>query len=184
MYNYAKEKQPIHFLQKDPEAIQRMYDFCFPIISHYVLEHGGQLPDAEDLFQDALIILWKTNPDKIKKSPTAYLYGICRRLWLHAMYRKRVPVESLESVVLADVQDVEADLCYRERRRLIWQKLAELDPGYRDVLMLFFEGYSMQRIAREMGYASAGYAKKKKCLGQKKLLTIIIADPRFGELKS
>ncbi|MEZ4849139.1 MAG: hypothetical protein R3B93_11090 [Bacteroidia bacterium] len=40
----------------------------------------------------------------------------------------------------------------------------------------------MKEIANIMGYASEGYAKKKKCVYQKKLIDMIQSNPLFLEL--
>ena len=77
---------------------------------------------------------------------------------------------------------IEKDLESTERRRLFRDKFKQLGEDCQRVLKMFLEGISMVKIAEKMGYASEGYAKKRKFKCKQKLTSLIKADVRFQEL--
>jgi len=69
-----------------------------------------------------------------------------------------------------------------EKLVLVGDQLAQLGGDCRKVLNLFFAGESMENIAQALGYASAGYAKKRKFQCKKQLIGLIREDRRYEEL--
>lgn len=71
----------------------------------------------------------------------------------------------------------------RERLKLYQEKFQLLGEDCQRILTLFYNGIKMDEIAQKMGFASAGYAKKRKHKCKEKLVALITADERFNELK-
>ena len=71
----------------------------------------------------------------------------------------------------------------RERLKLYREKFQLLGEDCRKILTLFYDGVKMDEIADKMGFASAGYAKKRKHRCKEKLVALITEDDRFNELK-
>src|SRR6202012_290891 len=64
----------------------------FPMIRRIIRSRGGNIKDAEDIFQEALLILLKkvAQPEfhlTAKLSP--YLYSVCNYLWNDHLKRKK-----------------------------------------------------------------------------------------------
>ena len=54
-----KQEAIIKQLRKgNPKAISLLYEY-FPIVKNYILKNSGLVSDAEDVFQESLIILYK-----------------------------------------------------------------------------------------------------------------------------
>jgi DNA-directed RNA polymerase specialized sigma24 family protein len=62
-----------------------LYKKAFSPVAHYVARMGGSLEEAQDIFQDALVIYYEktiaTEPEIILNEK-AYLLGIAKNLWL------------------------------------------------------------------------------------------------------
>src|SRR5690242_11422687 len=71
----------------------------FPAIRKLVRSRGGSTRDAEDIFQEALIILIRQLKKDFQLSAklSTYLYGVCRRLWSEQL-RKRLLQVSFDSM--------------------------------------------------------------------------------------
>lgn len=62
----------------------------FPIIAHYVKQNKGNEEDAQDIFQEAIIVLVGKvkKPDFILTATlSTYLFAISKNIWLNACHR-------------------------------------------------------------------------------------------------
>lgn len=172
----------------DPILIKKIYTSFFPSITNYIQKNDGTLEDSEDIFADALeMIFRKVNKNELHLhcSFFTYLFEICKRQWSKKRRRKKFK----SCLVIEDIKlyaHVENDpLSYerRERYNLYQEKFRLLSPNSQQVLFLsIVEKKSMAEIAEEMGYKSTGYARKRKhqCLQQ--LRNLMQKDSRFKEL--
>src|SRR5258705_11058735 len=70
----------------------------FPMIRKSVLSNGGNAQDAEDIFQEALIILCRKAKDpgfKLTAQLSTYLFSVRRFLWKDEL-KKRKPFVSID----------------------------------------------------------------------------------------
>jgi RNA polymerase sigma factor (sigma-70 family) len=69
----------------NPAAYTTLYSTYFPSVAYYVRGNQGSLKDAEDLFQETLLVLVDklSQPDfHLSASLKTYLHAIARNLWL------------------------------------------------------------------------------------------------------
>src|SRR4051812_40001844 len=71
-----------------------LYEKLFPVCAKWVRSMNGSLDDAEDIFQDALIIYFEKKETTIPMSPEAYILGITKHLWIRK-FEKRKSIVSL-----------------------------------------------------------------------------------------
>jgi RNA polymerase sigma factor (sigma-70 family) len=137
-----------------------------------VVTNDGSRSDAEDVFQEALIILVRKikHPDfKLTARLGTYLFSVCRLVWMDEM-KKRKRVATIDFP--ADMPDIQAneieDAIGSELNAKLAEKvLAELKDRCRELLLLFYNGrMKLENIAQRMGYSSGNTAKnqKYKCL--------------------
>lgn len=70
---------------EDNASFQVLYKFYFPPVSSYVRKNMGNTSDAEDIFQEAIIVLLEKvrHPDFVLTSSLkTYVYSIAKNLWL------------------------------------------------------------------------------------------------------
>jgi len=76
----------------DKEVIQQLYKNEFPKIRSFVLSNNGQIEDAEDVFQKALMQLIARYHRKafvIDGSFAGFFYVVCRNLWRRELNKQK-----------------------------------------------------------------------------------------------
>jgi len=78
-------------LKNDPFISKRIYEEFYPKIKRMVTSNSGGGDDAWDVFQDALIIIYKKaqSPDFMLTCPFYnFLYPISKHIWLKKLNKK------------------------------------------------------------------------------------------------
>ncbi|HXF99345.1 MAG TPA: sigma-70 family RNA polymerase sigma factor, partial [Bacteroidota bacterium] len=145
----------------------------------YVLRNNGTEDDAEDLLQDALIVLWervRSNRFTYRARLSTFIYATVKNMW-----RRRLARSRRESPA-----DIEADTGYiedataldimieSEEARRVHHALDKLGEPCRTLLILFYwEDRSMDEIAEILHFANAETAKSKKYQCKKALQRLL-----------
>ncbi|MGY3088442.1 RNA polymerase sigma factor (sigma-70 family) [Hymenobacter sp. UYAg731] len=157
-----------HTLLTDREqALTQLYRRAFPLVRRHVSRHGGSVQDAQDIFHDALVILYEQAVGGtlvLTAAPSTYLVGISRNLWHHEQRRRaRLPHEALPDELNTMAEEpTEAEPAFA-----VLDYVARLGEKCRNVLLAFY--YFQQpltQIAEANGYRSVRSAtvQKFKCL--------------------
>jgi RNA polymerase sigma factor (sigma-70 family) len=165
--------------------INEVYDNYIPKISEYIRRKGGNIEDAQDVFQEAIMVIFKKaqiTGFELKSSFYAFLFGICRNIWLQKIIpqtkkKKRIP--AMNTVVLTNQDEEEIR---RERFKIYEECLQLLSPSNRMVLELSAQELSNKEIAEKMGIESHGYLRIKKMRAKKELTILIQKHPMYEEL--
>lgn len=155
--------------QRQDNVFPELYKY-FPVVKKLVLANGGNKEDAEDLYQEALIVFYKKarTPDfRLTSSINTYLYSICRYMWKDRLKKqnKTAFVEIQENIVdeREMIEEVE-----KEKQFLLAEKaVSELGERCKKLLIQFYvHAKKLKDIAKSMGYNSEKTAKnqKYKCL--------------------
>ncbi|MGJ1236514.1 MULTISPECIES: RNA polymerase sigma factor [Sphingobacterium] len=139
-----------------------LYKSTFPIVAKYVSRMGGNLDEAKDVFQDALLVYY----EKIHLTETplnnaiGYLFGTAKNLWLKR-YGQSSPSLPLDQVDIALTTE-ESPSSARLFRflEIAGRKCLELLKSF------YYDQMSLQEIADEYGYSGVRSAtvQKFKCL--------------------
>lgn len=168
-------------------AIETIYDQCYNIIEFWVKRNNGTSVDAEDLFQDCLESLFvRLRSDKelvLSSTLSSYVQSIARNQWFKRLRRKSKMMVVDTHDEMDGEQQLSEEMDKRERLKLYQEKFQLLGQDCQKILTLFYHGIKMDGIAQKMGFASAGYAKKRKHKCKEKLVELITADGRYNELK-
>jgi RNA polymerase sigma factor (sigma-70 family) len=156
---------------KNDKALNALYQ-QFPMIRKLIRSKGGTRSDAEDVFQEALIVLLKkaASPDfQLTAKLSTYLYSVSRFLWNDQLKRRRpqVPVDESPAFDAAETTGLEEAIREEARIRVAEQIIHNLKERCRELLLLFYhDKLSLLAIAERMGYGSENAAKtqKYKCL--------------------
>jgi len=184
-----KDKETLaSILKGDAKTLTQLYQDCFPAIRQLVLRNSGLIEDAEDIFQEALVVLYrKIKADNLvlKCTLSTYIYSICRNMWLDRLRRKSRTVGVIDGdQELVDLDDDVIATIYKNDQYALYQKhFQNIGEGCQKLLTLFFEGKSMKLITQIMGFGSEQYARKRKFNCKEKLVNGIKEDPLFDELK-
>lgn len=156
----------------EDQVIEAIYHRHHPVFLRWIVRQGGSPEDAEDIFQEAMMVLYEKahQADFVLSCQLGtYLFAVGKNRWYKRRQQNQyqdleVPLEGLEGEVEEDGQRYEEKERYFER---LEASLDALGSPCRELLRSFyFKGKSMDTIAEEMGYTNANNTKtqKYKCL--------------------
>jgi RNA polymerase sigma factor (sigma-70 family) len=192
MIHYSDEAIIEGLRLRSDYIIKYIYQELFPTIKYLVVKNSGNDEDAEDVFQDSLIVIFKKIRDnelELTCSFRTYLYSVSRNIWLQKLARSRQfarEFSDIENFVdLPDkVMDQLSDNEEMEKYRLYQEHFLTLGEDCRKVLLLFMKKMPLREIATEMGYKTEKYAKTRKYLCKEELKKRIINDPKCHKFLS
>jgi len=134
------QRMPEEILRGDVAAFEDFYRNTATPLKNFLVLYVGDRQVAEDLSQETLMQLWQrpNGFDPAKSTLRAYVFGIARHRaadwWRKKQPRPPTPQESVEP--------------QGERRAMMENALAQLDPDARGVLWLReVEGHSYEELA-------------------------------------
>lgn len=172
-------------LDNDFRILEKIYAEFLPAIISFVKSRQGTAEDARDVFQEAVVIVFRkaSLPGfQLSSAFGGYLFSICRYIWwrqLNKKHRSEVTLEEDEGYIAEET--IETHLVESEKRQLFREKLSFLGAECRQVLQLFFSGRALKEIALQMGYTE-DYIKKKNKTCKDKLAMLVKNDRRYHEL--
>lgn len=137
------------------------------MILDYVLRNSGSADDAEDLLQDAVIILWervRNGTFEYTAKLSTFVFGVVKNRWLRVLAARRKESPVSEAYDPPDEGKSADDLVIQEEQALMIHRAMErIEEVCKTLLLLFYwEELSMDEIARRLGFANAATAKSKK----------------------
>jgi RNA polymerase sigma factor (sigma-70 family) len=152
----------------DESALLSLFESQRRPITALVLHNSGTPDDAEDVLQEALIVLWervRTGKYEHRAALGTFIYATARNIWLRRLARARheQPIDPSDDVVAADEPTALESMVEVERTECVEKALDLLGEPCRSLLVMFYwEEESMDAIARRLGFANAATAKSKK----------------------
>jgi len=159
--------------QVTTESITETYERLFPAVARFVSSMNGSLPDAKDIFHDALVIYFETAVQKGNPAHTSekgYILGIAKHLWLrkHSRDKHKVSLEDAENSI-----SIPDDYFPTPSNKRLLTILERAGKKCMDLLRAFyFRELTIKKLARTLGYANehSASAQKYKCLEKVKNL--------------
>ena len=143
--------------RNDPAAMRALYKAHFPAVRQYVLQNSGTVSDAQDVFQEAVIVLWMSaKQDRLstgtENGPGGFLFRVAKNKWLDVVRsaaHKHMKVVHNDQV-LDHRSDAPDDIEERiTRLRGVYEKL---DDKCRTILdQYYYERKDLATIAAGMG---------------------------------
>lgn len=158
----------------EAKAYEKLYCKSLPSIIRFAHLNHGQAEDAQDLLQEASIVLFR----KLLKSdfvltcaPSTYVYSVCRKKWLYQLKKRKLDIikiiDTEDYIQITDYEPNEAELLLEQRFR---EALYQLDEHCQLILKKFYYlNLSLEEIAQSINYTSANAVKVKKFRCMQKL---------------
>lgn len=143
----------------------QLYTDVFPTVATYIAKKGGNLDQAKDLFQEALVIYYEQvelRGKALQKNAKAYLIGVSRNLWLQQA-SQGLNLDSIDNLRVEP--DVQTPPVVSTKKLL--NTLATTGRKCMDMLRAFYyEQLPLDQIAHQFGFGSVRSAtvQKYKCL--------------------
>lgn len=145
-------------IRRNDQAVMRaLYKAHFPAVRQYVLQNNGTVSDAQDVFQEAIIVLWMNVKQgrfnaAAESGPGGFLFRVAKNKWLDVVRsaaHKHMKVVHSEQA-LDGRSDAPDDIEERiVRLRGVYDKL---DDKCRTILdQYYFERKDLATIASGMG---------------------------------
>lgn len=190
MKTYNDEQILKGILRHDNLILQYIYKQYYYKVYLFIQRNSGNEDDANDIFQEAIIIMYrklKENDITIETSSfQGYFFSICRLLWLKQLEKRRMEQEKINDILpyQKDIYDDNlSELVEKNERYSLYQKhFNTLSTDCQKLLQLFFEKVPLAEIAKIMGYKGEKYAKKRKYTCKELLISRIKQDTNFKKI--
>ncbi len=171
----------------DKELMQDLYIKEFPKIRSFVLGNSGDIADAEDVFQKALMQLiarYKVKAFVIESSFSAYFYAVCRNLWRRELNKQKRIVTNDEVLEHSkEIEDMTMATLEQEKWELFQEKLTKLSDSCKQLLQLFFQKTPYKDIMEKLGYNTDNVVRQRIFNCKSQLTKLIKSDTRYNQIK-
>ena len=154
---------------------KQLYTEHYPSVQKFIIKNSGYTNDAQDIFQDAMLVLLqklKTDDFVLTASLKTYIIAIVKNLWFKKLrnisyYREIELSENYSSKFYCDISSSIL------KEKTYWEKLqtymSKLTTHCNHLLQsIFLNNKSIRTIQKEFGYSSVHNAQnqKHKCISQ------------------
>ena len=172
----------------DKVRVKQLYDQYLPGIIRYIRNHNGTEDDARDIFQEAVIVVFRKITEgnfTLTSSLQTFLLAVCRNLWRKYLRDNQKYARESENQAVEKIEEtsVEAQMEASTRDGVFFRHFDHLTENCRQILMWFFDKVPMKEIARRMD-SSESYVKKRKFICKQKLVEAVKNDPMYKEIVS
>jgi RNA polymerase sigma factor (sigma-70 family) len=169
------------------EALKRLY--LMPglreTVIRYVLANGGSRQDAQDIFQEALVILDRNVREgryEARSALSTYFVAIAKWRWVTVRRQMGRYTDLSPAHYDAEVESPETAAIREEYRELFQEALSQIGERCRELLRLYQLDHSMEEIAQIMHYNSADVAKKEAYRCRMRFRELLQNNPTFAAL--
>jgi RNA polymerase sigma factor (sigma-70 family) len=180
MINYEDEQNLIEDLKNNQAAaFDYVYRQYYKMTAQHVGTNRGTKDDAQDVFQEALIVLVKNlrKPDfKLSAKLSTYLFAISKKYWLYKLRGDKgsaVEIENLNTDHLReDGDDLFGENDYDVKHTIIGEVFHQMKEDCRELLtQYYFNKSALGEIAKKMGWSDDFVkVKKRRCMDALKTL--------------
>lgn len=166
---------------KDDQVLDYLYKNVLPKVKSYIINNSGNKQEADDIFQDAVISLYKkikTNELLEVENVEGYLYLICKNLWINrtSKLNKNTQLDALN-----EFEETSGDALYtiiEDEKRNAFEKLFEkVGERCKELLVnVIYNQMSMDEIAEKLNFVNANAAKTHHYRCKQKLVELIEND--------
>ncbi len=175
------DQQLIEGLKKrNNHVVQFILEEYSPMIEYMVEKMGGSTEDANDIFQESLIIII-TKIDKeafvLSARFSTYLYAIAKNLWLYQQKKQKVATKYEENFIPEFEKPHFAEKYDKDLKQKIFKYyFDQLSEVCQNILKLYWLELPVKEIASKLG-KKEGYIRTRKSGCKKKLIELIINNP-------
>lgn len=160
-------------------ATEEVYNRHYPVITRWIQKNGGTIPDAADVYQEAIVVLYEKAQNegfRLSCKIGTYLFAVSKNLWYKKVQKLQKEPGNLPDGAGQDGRTdwaYEDDIKAHQEREIYYSQLNsaldQIGEPCSSLLKAFYQhDKSMQEIATEFGYTNTDNAKtqKYKCLNR------------------
>ncbi len=167
--------------ENDDETLKSLYTDNYQKVEHYVVKNSGSKIQAKDIFQESIIVMWRSVKKgrfepKTMGEVNAYLFQVARNKWIDFLRSnefKKTDYNGKENIESQELYDVEMDLHYEEQIRRIESAFSKLGRECQRLLKLFYYKKKSMKAISEILHIDAASSRNKKYRCMQRLRTIV-----------
>lgn len=151
----------------DTSVMKYCYESSFSKVIAMIQKNGGTKQDAEDIFQDTLIVFYKNclKPTFILSSTiSTYVYAIAWRLWMKNIRQAKATTDELrDDLAVVSAFDFELADTKGDQMEEVMDAMEQAGKRCKEILILFyFNKLSMEIIAQKVGLKDDRAVREQK----------------------
>jgi len=168
--------------QRDNKAIfSLLYKNYFSMVYSIIKKYNGNKTDAEDVFQEMLLILIRevdSNRINENRDIKNYIYTISKNLFIN-IRKKNAKTDSYDTV--PEIPEVQNHLELQQSEHLILKIMAELGSKCYEILKaIIFENKKQEEIAEDLGLKDRKVVKTYKNRCKNKLIELLKSNSKLS----
>ncbi|UCH14934.1 MAG: RNA polymerase sigma factor [Bacteroidales bacterium] len=188
--NSYTDKEIINgIIDENDDVLLYIYKNSYRPVRHLITTNSGNEEDARDIFQEALVILYKklkSDDLKLYCSVSTFIYSIARLLWLKELKLRGKEISGYNDYDNYADEDSNVIKIYEYNERLSFYRriFEQLSEDCKKILQLVMRSYTISEITKIMGYSSEQHTKNRRYRCKKALINRIMQNPEYYELKN
>lgn len=171
---------------EDSRVFEQLYQHTYGKIKGFVRKSGGSNDDAQDLFQDAVMIFYRQvslGKYNHQTEIDGYIFTVARNAWYTKMRRKK-PQEDINDVqVQEDANTPESIIDHKERDNVVMALFETLGERCKDLLVnTIYYDMSLKELVENMGFSTIDAAKTKNYKCKQRLIKLVKGNASLKEL--
>jgi RNA polymerase sigma factor (sigma-70 family) len=171
--------------KRQNHVVKYLSDRYLPMIRMMVFQNGGNADDANDIFQDALIIMLEkidSNDLTLTCKFKTYLYCICENLWKRVLGKRQVAANYISSKNDDEAEkDISEEMDHQLHEQIFKDAFESMDVTSKAILNYYWQDMPPQEIADKLGL-TYGYVRKRKCEAQTELTEKVKKHPAYRRI--
>ncbi|MGK0316598.1 MAG: RNA polymerase sigma factor (sigma-70 family) [Saprospiraceae bacterium] len=172
------------------KAMRHLYKTFYPMTKNMVCKYNGNTADAQDVFQDSVIIVY----NKIKQADftvtsklSSYMYSVSKNLWFKHLRDNKKSSNNLDisGLQIDSFERIDESLEFTDRQVMLGKLLMESGKKCFDLLKAFyFEKLRVKKIVELHNYSSDQIVRTQKLRCIKKIRVLMESTIEYNELRS
>jgi len=180
---HLDQRYIVGLVNNDTVIINEIYKRCTAKIKSWIVFNNGSDDDAADIFQEALMDVYRQAKYKSLELTCPfepYILLICKRKWLNELKKRSIlPVTNKEEDLLHIGEDTFANADYLENQeaqsKSFFKAFEKLGERCREIIWWSMKGEAQETVAETLG-VTYGYLRKKKSECMASLIKMVQSD--------
>lgn len=180
---HADQRFIVGLVNNDTAIINEIYQRSAAKVKSWITYNNGTVDDAADVFQEALVDIYKQAKYKSLELTCPfepYILLICKRKWLNEIKKRSIiPVTNREEDLLHIADDTFAnadDLEKQQKQSAAFNEaFNKLGTRCQEVISWSMKGEAQEKVAEALG-VTYGYLRKKKSECMASLIKLVQSD--------
>ena len=181
MLNYTDQDIIKSLKNRENHVVGFIAKKYLPMVKYLIKEMKVEFAEAEDIFQDALmIIIKKIDNDELVLTAkfSTYLYAVCKNLLEYQEKKYEVKQKYLitQEKDILEEEDFSEKYDDEYQQKIYQYYFSKLGTSCQDILKMYWLDVPIKEIADKIG-TTEGFVRKKKHECKKRLIDLIMSNP-------